>query len=239
MSVPVAGTRAARPVLREVVLLWLATLLAIRLVVSAVTGLGLPDLVLVLVPVLFMYAPVALLRARGVDSDLYPLALPAFRDRASWLGAARLAFGVAAIVAVPYLVAYHLWQTALFGLSPSWTLPSSMLTLVGYHLFFVAIPEEMFYRGYMQSRLDEVWAPRWTILGARLGPGWLLTCALFAFGHSIVLFQWWHFAIFAPSLVFGWMRARSGGVVAGALFHAWCNVTVTTLDTLYGVVPPG
>lgn len=239
MSVPVAGSPAVGPVLREVVLLWLGTLLAIRLVVQAVGTLGLPDLVLVLVPVLFMYAPVALCRARGVDSDLYPLALPAFRDRASWLAAARLALAVVAVVALPYLAAYHLWQSWWFGLGPSGTLPSSMLTLVGYHLFFVAIPEEMFYRGYLQSRLDEVWAPRWRILGADLGPGWLLTCALFAFGHSVVHFQWWHFAIFAPSLVFGWMRARSGGIVAGALFHAWCNVTVTTLDTLYGIVPPG
>jgi hypothetical protein len=61
---------------------------------------------------------------------------------------------------------------------------------------------------------------------------------LFAFGHSLVQVQWWHFAIFFPSLVFGWMRARSGGVLAGAFFHAWANVTVHTLDTLYGIVPP-
>ena len=73
-------------------------------------------------------------------------------------------------------------------------------------------------------------------LGVR--PGWLLTCVLFAFGHSIVIFQWWHFAIFFPALVFGWMRARTGGVIAGALFHAWCNVTVNVLDALYGVVHP-
>jgi membrane protease YdiL (CAAX protease family) len=61
---------------------------------------------------------------------------------------------------------------------------------------------------------------------------------VFAAGHSIVQFQWWHFAIFFPSLVFGWMRARTGQVVAGAGFHAWSNVTVSTLDTLYGIVKP-
>lgn len=237
MSAPVAGT-ASWPVLREIVLLWLGTLLLIRFVVGAVTGFGLPDLLLVLVPVLFMYTPLAVCRWRGVDPDRYPLALPAFRDGRAWKRALLLALAVVGVVAVPWGVAYHLWQTLLFGFEPSLTLPSSMLTLIGYHLFFVAIPEEMFYRGYLQSRLDELWPPRWRILGARLGPGWLLTCVLFAFGHSIVHFQWWHFAIVGPSLLFGWMRARSGGIVAGALFHAWCNVAVTTLDTAYGILPP-
>src|SRR5690606_1514339 len=115
---------------------------------------------------------------------------------------------------IPWLVAYHLWQTRVFGFELQWTWPSSTLMLIGYHLFFVAIPEEFFYRGYLQTRLDEIWRPRWELWGAKLGPGWLLTCLLFAFGHSLVQFQWWHFAIFFPSLVFGWMRARTGGVVA-------------------------
>ena len=59
---------------------------------------------------------------------------------------------------------------------------------------------------------------------------------LFAIGHSIVQFQWWHFAIIFPSLVFGWMRALTGGIIAGAIFHWWSNVTVHTLDSLYGVI---
>ena len=66
----------------------------------------------------------------------------------------------------------------------------------------------------------------------------LWTCLLFAFGHSLVIFQWWHVFIIIPSLAFGWLRERTDGIVAGAFFHAWCNVAVTTLDTLYGIVPP-
>jgi membrane protease YdiL (CAAX protease family) len=106
---------------------------------------------------------------------------------------------------------------------------------VAYHLFFVAIPEELFYRGYVQSRLDEVWTPGWRVFGAVLGPGWLVTSLVFALGHSVVLFQWWHLAIFVPSLAFGWLRARTGGVLAGAFFHAWCNVMVAFLDAAWGV----
>ncbi len=157
---------------------------------------------------------------------------------------------VVGALVLPWLALYHFYQTEWACWAASWldlrcvphayqgTWPQSILKLIGYHLFFVAIPEEMFYRGYLQARLDELWGTPWRIFGAQLGWGWLATCAIFALGHSIVQVQWWHFAIFFPSLMFGWMRARSGHVVAGALFHAACNVGVNILDTLYGLVPP-
>ncbi|MBA2321698.1 MAG: CPBP family intramembrane metalloprotease [Deltaproteobacteria bacterium] len=227
-----------RRILGEILVLWLSVLLLIRLCVFLVTGAGVHEVLLAAVPILFMYAPVFVCRLRGVDSWTYPLHVPAFSDREAWRDALREAGRVIAIVAIPWLIGYHLYQTLLFerGIAPN--LPREWWWLPAYHVFFVAIPEEFFYRGYMQTRLDELWAPRWRIFGASLGPGWLLTCLLFAFGHSIVFFQWWHFAILFPSLVFGWLRARTHGVVAGALFHAWCNVVVALLDSLYGVVQP-
>lgn len=226
------------------------TLLLIRGVRDLVGGLGLPELLLAAVPILFMYMPVLVCRMRGVSSWDYPLAIPAFRDRASWWEAFRLNLFVIGLITLPWIGAYHLYQTTLFpwvieglglGRVPDYhfrgTWPAQPLMLVGYHVFFVAIPEEFFYRGYLQTRLDETFGFRWRLFGADLGWGWVLTCLLFAFGHSLVEPQWWHFAIFFPSLVFGWMRARTGGIVAGALFHAWANIMVTTLDTLYGVIP--
>jgi membrane protease YdiL (CAAX protease family) len=240
-----------RSVVTEILVLYVATLLGIRVVVDSVRALGLPEVLLAAVPVLFMYTPVWSCRLRRADPDVYPMALPPLKDP-EWREALKLALVVSLVVAVPFFVGYHLWQTVgvpaiqdLFGvrLFPKvphlqWLWPSNPFTLVAYHLFFVAIPEEMFYRGYLQSRLDEVFSPRWRILGAQVGPGLLVTSALFALGHSFVVVQWWHVFIVAPSLAFGWMRARTGGIVAGAFFHAWCNVAVSTLDTLYGIVPP-
>ncbi len=226
------------------------TLLLIRAVKETVGGLGLPDVLLAIVPLLFMYAPVVLCRLRGADPWEYPMHLPAFGDPAPWKEAAKLTALVVLVIVLPWLVGYHVWQTSIFpwlieqlglGPAPDWsyrgTWPQQMGLLIGYHLFFVAIPEEFFYRGYVQTRLNEVFPRKWRLFGADLGWGWLITCAVFAIGHSVVSPQWWHFAIFFPSLVFGWMRERTGGVLAGALFHAWANVQVTTLDTLYGVIP--
>jgi membrane protease YdiL (CAAX protease family) len=251
---------APRRILLEVAVTFVVTLLIIRLTVLMFAD-ALWGLPLAVIPILFMWAPVWVLEHRGVDPDHYPLAIPAWSERDVWRDAVKLSGAVILLAAVPYGMVYHFWQTAWFpailqGLCdfevpgtcfearraarfvPAWRWPAEPLKLVGYHLFFVAIPEELFYRGYMQSRLDEVWAPRWEIFGATLGPAWLITCVVFAFGHSLVAFQWWHFAIIVPSLVFGWMRAKTGDVMAGAFFHAWCNVSVTLLDTIYGVVSP-
>lgn len=231
-------TEAQKSVALEIFALWIVTLLLIRLVLTVEAVAGLPEWVRVAVPVLFMYAPVWLCSWRGVDSWDYPLALPALGDRPLWTEAVRLNAVAICVIFVPFVAGYHLWHTLVFGHELQWTWPSEPLKLIGYHLFFVAIPEEFFYRGYIQTRLDEVFAPRWRVLGADVGWGLVITCVIFAIGHSIVTFQWWHPFIFFPSLVFGWMRARTGDVMAGAFFHAWSNVTVGTLDTLYGVIPP-
>lgn len=249
-------------------MVWLVTLLLIRLALIAQRGLGLPDWVLAVVPLLFIYAPVALCKLRGVDSYAYRLSIPAFRDWKAWRDSAQFAAAVALVITVPWLLGYHVyqaffphmaaaastwWSTGDLDLSlvwpahlslgdilgsvgPRWRrLPDDLLTLVAYQIFFVAIPEEFFYRGYLQTRLNEVHPRSWAVAGTTLGIGAIVANLLFAFGHSIVQVQWWHFATFFPGLLFAWMRSRSGRVVPGALFHAFCNVSVMTLDSLYRV----
>jgi hypothetical protein len=186
---------------------------------------------------LFIYAPVLLCRWRNVDSYGYRIAIPAFSDGPAWGEALRRAGTVIAILIVPWLIAYHLYQTTLFHLVPHWwKVPKDAALLVPYHLFFVAIPEEFFYRGYFQTRLNEVFPRKFLIFGVPVGWGMVIASLFFAFGHSLVVVRWWHFATFFPGLLFGWLRERTGQPVAGAILHAWANVTVTWLDTVYGVI---
>jgi membrane protease YdiL (CAAX protease family) len=102
-------------------------------------------------------------------------------------------------------------------------------------LLVVALPEELFYRGWMQTTWAATRPGRGVrVLGARLGAGFLATQALFAAGHLVVL-QPWRLATFFPGLLFGWLRERSGDLAAPVFVHAASNVFLAILEaSFYG-----
>lgn len=107
------------------------------------------------------------------------------------------------------------------------------LLMLATQIVLVALPEEWFYRGYLQARLQEAFGQPWRVLGADLGWGWLLSSGLFALGHLVLDARPERLAVFFPSLLFGWLRARTGSVLASTLFHAICNVVAQVLGYLY------
>lgn len=115
-------------------------------------------------------------------------------------------------------------------------LPPSIFDEIAGQLVVIALPEEAFFRGFLQTELDRAWAPRWRILGADLGPGWLVSAAIFAVGHLLTIRHPARLAVFFPALVFGWLRARTRGVGAPVLFHAACNIFSSALMRGYGLV---
>jgi membrane protease YdiL (CAAX protease family) len=104
-------------------------------------------------------------------------------------------------------------------------------------LLVIALPEECFYRGYLQSSLDAAWRTRIRLLGAEVGPSLVVTSALFAAGHLATEFNVNRLAVFFPALLFGWLRARTGGVGAGIVLHALCNLFAAYLARSYGLAP--
>jgi uncharacterized protein len=99
-------------------------------------------------------------------------------------------------------------------------------------LLMVALPEEAFYRGYVQTKLARA-MPRENF-GIPL-VAILITSAIFAIGHVATIPNPARLAVFFPSLVFGILRARTGGIGAGVLFHALCNVYSTALGHAFGL----
>lgn len=150
------------------------------------------------------------------------------------LGALLWAAGAALLVFPIFVLGYKLyWHTrAPFHLS----LPATIWDDVPGQLLVIALPEEAFFRGYLQSTLDRVWPPRFRLLGAQLGPGVLVSSAIFAVGHVLTEPHPARLAVFFPSLLFGWMRARTGGIGAGVVFHAACNLFVMILARGFGLI---
>jgi membrane protease YdiL (CAAX protease family) len=165
----------------------------------------------------------------------------------NWRQDMKLALGVFAVVAPIYFVAYLVYPEILKLLPP--TLAAHFSPHLGsgtFHLrlpprfgewaidqtLVVALPEEFFYRGYLQTRLRESYPGGKKFLGAQLGPAFFLTAALFAVGHLAIL-EAWRLAVFFPALLFGWLREKTGTVLGATLLHAAFNLYEMVLQASF------
>jgi membrane protease YdiL (CAAX protease family) len=139
----------------------------------------------------------------------------------------------AALAFPPFWLGFIYWHAPAQGFhaAPLHELGRDLLA----QCFGVAFPEEVFFRGYLQSALDRAWPPGISLLGARVGSGLLVSSAIFAIGHVLTQPDPARLAVFFPSLAFGFLRARSGGVGAAIAFHAACNLFASYLGRSYGL----
>jgi membrane protease YdiL (CAAX protease family) len=202
--------------------------------------------------ILFVLLPDRLLRARGEGWGAYGAPFLG-GGPGGWRAAGRGALQGLAVAAVvlPLFVAGFWGFSRLLPLlpgplagalapyggapAPALRLPDRLPLLAAVQLLVVALPEELFYRGWMQTRWAATAPGRGvTVLGARLGAGFLWTQALFALGHLVVL-QPWRLGTFFPGLLFGWLRERTGGIAAPVVVHALSNLLIATLErSFYG-----
>jgi membrane protease YdiL (CAAX protease family) len=162
------------------------------------------------------------------------------RRLASDGGRALLFAGIVALVIFPpFVIGYRMWWSRAVGHPLVWqsarVLTKQMSDDVLGQVLVIALPEEAFFRGYLQTELDRLWPPRVPFLGAKLGPSLLVTSAIFAVGHVLTQPDPSRLAVFFPSLLFGWMRARSRGIGASVFLHASCNLFVTLLSHGFGL----
>ena len=180
-----------------------------------------------LVAVVLIYVPVVITKWHGEGLSYLD------RSRQQWWVSVKLALLVGVILLPPFLLLNHFWQMLVYGLNfhPRYVIGFAWVLVD--QLFLVAVPEEIFFRGWLQSRLNRVYPAKWKLFGVPLGWSWLLTAALFAVAHSLVTYHWWHFAIFFPALVFGWMREKTGTIMGSSLFHCFCNLTAYWISFNY------
>ncbi|MDY7225080.1 myxosortase MrtX [Hyalangium rubrum] len=223
---------------QEVLALWAVGFLGIVIAFLFFGGSSIPKLV---ATVGFLYLPLIPMRWREEDYRDYGLSLRAWRQDV------KLFLGLSLVVGPLFFLGFYAWaelvphlpQALARHLTPhigpahfSPRLPPRFGEWVIDQLFVVALPEEFFYRGYMQTRLRDAWPGGRKVFGARLGPAFWLTAVLFALGH-LAIFQVWRLSVFFPALLFGWMRERSGTVLGAALFHAACNLYVRFLEVSF------
>ena len=97
-------------------------------------------------------------------------------------------------------------------------------------LFFGAgFGEEIFFRGYILSRVNEAFGRPFMLLGVRFGPGLIVSSLLFGFIHVLNTvdyfggryeFAWlWFFSAFCFGMFYGVLREKTGSVLPGAILH--------------------
>jgi len=181
------------------------------------------------VGVVFLLLPILVLDRRGRPYARYGARLGRPLGDLAWvLGAMVVAF-VPIAIASPWA-----WGVAERSFELAWPIgyPGAAIA----QLVVVAAPEELFFRGYLMGRLDDLFGARarFRLLGADVGPALFAQAALFAIGHFAVDLKPHRLLVFFPALAFGWLRARRGTIVAPILFHAASNVFMDVLRAGYG-----
>lgn len=117
--------------------------------------------------------------------------------------------------------------------SPALVLPDAFLLLSLDQLLVVALPEEVFFRGYVQTRLKQAWgAGRLRIFGVRMGAYFWVSQILFALAH-LGSFDVSRLPVLFPSILFGWLREKTGSVGAAIWVHAGSNLLIKVLEASF------
>ena len=174
-----------------------------------------------------LYYPLWRVGRLGLDGRAVGLDESRWRQDLSW------ALALCAITFVPFAIGHHYFWTAVFHLHFEFHWPPRIANVVLTHFLGVALPEEVFYRGFVQPWLKPAFARRWRIFGADCGLEIPLTAAIFALGHFAGEYDPLRLGPFFPGLLFGWLRARTGTVYGAVTYHAMSNILSEFLFACY------
>lgn len=105
-------------------------------------------------------------------------------------------------------------------------------------VFFIALPEEFFYRGYFQTRVRHALEQGRREAGdAPETRSWwgiseenLIASLVFGLGHLLIPIGGQILAtritVAFPAILFGWLRDKTGTITASVVYHAACNMMV-------------
>ncbi len=125
------------------------------------------------------------------------------------------------------LDAIHAPPVSLMSTPASSTLS---LEFCAVQLIVVALPEELFFRGFLLHLLEKRFPPKRRWLGGGIGLALVLSSIAFALIHLPKDGDPRALATFFPGLLFGWMRSATGSILASTVTHAGSNILVRILD---------
>jgi membrane protease YdiL (CAAX protease family) len=127
------------------------------------------------------------------------------------------------------------WSISWGALIGTRAIEPSFIEFVLAQFIVTALPEELFFRGFLLSLLEKAWPPKRRLFGGGVGLALIVSSVAFALSHVVIHFQPHRLAVFFPGLLFGWMFAKTRSVLAGTVAHALCNIFLYLLEKSFFV----
>jgi len=119
-----------------------------------------------------------------------------------------------------------------------------LFSTVLWQLAFGGFAEEVLYRGYIQSTVNEEYGRPWSVEGVAYGPGLLVSSALYGLDRALNTFRpmqgvysvsWsWGFYAFSVGVFYGFIREHTGDVVGSGVANGLVDSVGEALNTLFG-----
>jgi membrane protease YdiL (CAAX protease family) len=141
---------------------------------------------------------------------------------------------VALLLAIPLLVG------AVYG-----RLTLKVFSTILWQLIFGGFGEELFYRGYVQSTVNEEYGRPWNVEGVAFGPGLLVSSALYGLNRAlntvrplqgVYSVSWsWGFFAFSVGVFYGFLREHTGDVVGSGVANGLVDSVGEALNKVLGL----
>jgi len=177
-------------------------------------------------PTLWFLGPFAVIVFTGRSSATYGLTL-------GHPGSLGLHAAVVVAVYVPYVLGHYALASWWLGQRFRFSLPPGLTEYALDQVLTVALPEEFFFRGYVQTQCDRVWGKPCDLWGAKCGVGVPLAAVLFTACRVLRGGPVWLSTLF-PGLLYGWLRARTNTIVVPTLYHAASAVLMQVMLQSFG-----
>jgi len=192
-------------------------------VVEALVALAitLPAAIALRYPTLWFLVPFVILTVTRRPYDVYGLTL---RNP----GSLRFHLVTIAVIFGGYALLHYAFARAVLGLHFVPALPPDFGQVVFGQLVIIGLSEEFFFRGYLQTQLNQYFDRRFQFLGVRFGWGLILAAVLFGVCH-IVTGDLTRLRVIFFGLFAGWLRERTDTIAVPAAYHGCANILYEVL----------
>ena len=139
----------------------------------------------------------------------------------------------AVLLSIPLLVG------AVYG-----RLTFKVFSTILWQLVFGGFGEELFYRGYVQSTVNEEYGRPWSVEGVAFGPGLLVSSALYGLNRALNMVRplqgvysvsWsWGFFSFSVGVFYGFLREYTGDVVGSGVANGLVDSVGEAFNKVFG-----